>query len=492
MHRSSRPLSLICLGAVLTLAACGGGGGSDGPPPSASNPAPPAASPQGCSSNERKQWAIDTLREWYLYPETLPTSIDPSRYATVDELIDAMTASARAQNRDRFFTYLTSIQEENAFLSSGESAGFGVRLGFDSAAQRVFFIEVFENSPAFSAELARGEELLAIGEVGGSLRAVSDIMAAEGPRGVSAALGPSTSGTRRVLRIGNTSGTRELTLEKRVYALLPVSPNYGSRVLEVNGKRVGYFNLRTFIDSADDRMRTIFDDFRAAGINEFIIDFRYNGGGLVRTAELLGDLLGGNRQSGHIFGQLVHRPEKSSRDSIKYFRPPVQAVSPIKLAFITTGASASASELVINGFLPYFDADLGLIGANTFGKPVGQVAIDKSACDDRLRVVAFTTKNANNSDAYFDGLAGTVRASCRASDDLSRPLGDPQEASIRQALDFLAGKACEPIAAATAGRAQPMAASPGLARSTPTLAPWLEPLAPLHPTPAQRDTPGLH
>lgn len=482
-------VSLVMITALLTLAACGGGGSESGSTPVTGGTPP---TPQGCSLSERKQWAISSLREWYLYPDTLPANIDPTQYATMDELINAMTATARGQNRDRFFTYLTSIQEENAFLSSGESAGFGVRLGFDSIARRVFFIEVFEGSPAFSAELARGNELLAIGEVGGTLRSVSDIMAAEGPRGVSEALGPSTSGTRRVLRIASAQGTRELTLEKQVYSLTPVSPNYGSRILEVNGKRVGYFNLRTFIDSADTSMRAAFNNFRSAGINEFIIDFRYNGGGLVRTAELLGDLLGGNRQAGHIFGQLIHRPEKSSRDSIKYFTPPSQAVSPIKLAFITTGASASASELVINGFLPYFEADLGLIGANTFGKPVGQVAIDRSACDDRLRIVAFTTKNANNSDAYFGGLASTVRASCRASDDLTRELGDPDEASIRQALDFLAGNSCEAITPATAARIRPMA-TPGLPGSTlPQQLEPLELLVPEQPTPAQRETPGLH
>ena len=486
MRRRSQIYSLVLSSALLTLAACGGSGNNT--PPSASAP----VTPQVCSLRDRQQWVIDSLREWYLFPETLPATIDPASYPTVDELIDAMTATARAQNRDRFFTYLTSIQEENAFLSSGESAGFGVRLGFDSAARRVFFIEVFENSPAFTAELARGHELLAVGEVGAALRSVSDIMAAEGARGVSNALGPSTSGTRRVLRLGTPTGIREITLEKRTYSLEPVSPEYGSRVFEIDGRRVGYFNLRTFIDSADDRMREVFDDFRAKGISELIIDFRYNGGGLVRTAELLADLLGGNRQSGHIFAQLVHRPEKSSRDSIKYFDPPSQAVSPIKLAFITTGASASASELVINGFLPYFSADLGLIGANTFGKPVGQVAIDRSACDDRLRVVAFSTKNANNSDAYFEGLAGTVNSSCRAGDDIAKPLGDPTEASIRQALDFLAGRSCEPIAVGTAGRWQANAATTSGSRiETPQLS-ELELLRPERPNPAQHETPGLH
>ena len=39
---------------------------------------------------------------------------------------------------------------------------------------------------------------------------------------------------------------------------------------------------------------------------------------------------------------------------------------------IGTRGTASASELVINSFIPYLNARAGLIGTNTYGKPVGQ------------------------------------------------------------------------------------------------------------------------
>ena len=76
-------------------------------------------------------------------------------------------------------------------------------------------------------------------------------------------------------------------------------------------------------------------------------------------------------------------------------------------------------------------ANVALIGANTFGKPVGQVALDRSACDDRLRAIAFSIKNSANSDAYYDGLATAVRSTCAAADDVTKPLGNAQEASAR-------------------------------------------------------------
>ena len=470
----------LALGLIL-LSACGGGGGGTPAPPPSGNPGTPPPSgqnPQTCALRDRQLWAQGVIREWYLFPETLPASLDPAPYASVDDYIDALTATARAQRRDRFFTYLTSIAEENAFFQSGASAGFGIRVSTDTTHRRVFVSEAFETAPAFAAGIDRGDEILAIGDTAANLRPVADIIGASGAAGVTDALGPTTAGVTRTLRVSGPAGTRDLTITKADYSLVPLSSRYGAKVIDDGGRRVGYLNLRTFISSAEPQLRFAFDGFRAQGITEFVIDFRYNGGGLNETAELMGAPMGGNRASTEVFSSFVYRPEKAANNSTKRFAPTGQSVAPTKVAFIATGATASASEVVINGLLPYFGANLGLIGANTFGKPVGQIALDRSACDDRLRVVAFSSRNSVNSDNYYDGLAATVSASCRATDEIARPLGDPQEASLRQALDYLAGRACTPIPVGQTAQA--------LAEGRPKLLP-----PPADATAAQREVPGL-
>src|SRR4051812_26870367 len=118
------------------LSGCGGGGGGSGGTASTGTTPPTAGTT--CSLRDRQDWAFAQLREWYLFPETLPASLDPTPYATVSDYIDALTATARAQHRDRFFTYLTSIAQENAFNNSGASAGFGIRLSYDTGQRRVF------------------------------------------------------------------------------------------------------------------------------------------------------------------------------------------------------------------------------------------------------------------------------------------------------------------------------------------------------------------
>ncbi len=469
---------VLMLGLTLLLAACGGDGGTGGTASSGSPAGSPAKGDQ-CSLANRQIWAKSVLDEWYLFPETLPAMLDPSPYTSVSDYIDTLTATARSQRRDRYFTYLTSIAQENAFYASGSSAGFGFRLSTDATARRVFVVEAFEGAAALAASLDRGDEILAIGSDASSLRNVTDIIASEGTAGVTTALGPSTAGTARTLRVTGPSGSRTISMVKSVYSLTPVSARYGEKLIADGGRTVAYLNLRTFISTADDQLRTAFSHFRGLGITDFIIDLRYNGGGLISTAELMGDLMGGNRFSSDVFDNVTYRPEKSANNSTKSFSVQRQSVSPLRIAFIGTTATASASELVINGLVPFYGARLALVGTNTYGKPVGQIAIDKAICDDRLRVIAFSLRNGANSDAYFDGLKGAVGATCQATDDLSMPLGDPGENSVRVALDFLDGRSCTAIA--DTGQTS---LSVGASRSTREL------LTPTTPDTSQREVPG--
>jgi hypothetical protein len=170
----------VRFGAMLAMAAmlsgCGGSGeGSVSTGGSTPSPTPTASA--GCSLRERQDWAAAQLREWYLFPDTLPANLSPTPYTTVDDYIDALTATARAQRKDRYFTYLTSIKEENAYYESGSSAGFGFRLGLDTT-NRLYVIESFEGAPALAAGLDRGTEIVAVGTTTANLRTVSAIMTA--------------------------------------------------------------------------------------------------------------------------------------------------------------------------------------------------------------------------------------------------------------------------------------------------------------------------
>lgn len=468
------------IGLIAALSACGGGGSSAPISNGGGGASPtPTATTSACSLANRKKFALDVLNEWYLFPGELDTSVNAANFSDVQSYIDALVAPARANSKDRFFTYITSIADENAFFASGSSAGFGIRLGYDTAANRVFVIEAFEDGPAFPAGFDRGVELLSVGTSASTLQTISSLMASGGPQAVIDALGASTAGLTRVFSIRENSGaTRQVSVSKADFAIDPVSNRYGAKIINDGGKRVGYINLRTFITTADPDLRAAFANFRTQGVTELIIDFRYNGGGLVSIAELMGDLMGQDKV-GQVFSHTTLRASKASENSTDLFGAQTQSIAATKIAFIGRGGTASASELVTNAFIPYLGNNMALVGANTFGKPVGQFGFDLASCDDRLRAVTFRTENANRQGDYYTGLASVVPNTCRANDDISVQLGDPAEASVAAALDFLAGRACTPIAG-----------TPGV-QGTQSTAPTRTLLQPDLPTPAQREVPGM-
>lgn len=500
MRQTTAALSIF----ALLLTGCGGGGGGSAPIGVSPTPSPTPTPTAGCSLTDRRNFARDVINEWYLFPSDVATATNPANFNDVQSYIDALVAPARALGKDRFFTYITSIAEENAFFANGSSAGFGIRLSYDSSARRLFIAEAYEGAPALAAGIDRGTEILAIGTSTANLRTIADIVAAEGSAGINNALGPSDAGVTRVLRFANGSTTTTASVTKASFSIDPISDRYGAQIIESGGRRYGYLNLRTFISSANDQLRAAFLNFRTQGISELIIDFRYNGGGLVSTAELMGDLMGRNRFTTEVFSRTDFRPEKSSNNERDFFSPQPESVGPTRIAFISTGSTASASEFVVNGMLPYLTTNMALVGGNSFGKPVGQIAIDRAACDDRMRVVAFSTGNAVGQGDYFNGLASKVSRTCAAADEILVPLGDVREASIRTAIDFLAGRSCTAIQGAGTSPqtvnapqdgAQSASAPVDGARSASM--PMLDgndmvPLMPANPSVAQREVPGLY
>jgi C-terminal processing protease CtpA/Prc len=454
----NQPLSVsrrvgASLALLAVLSSCGGGGSSGGggggavvvPPPAPTPPPPPPPPPTAaaCSLRDRQDWAAAQLNEWYLFPELMTAGLNPDNFSSVQAYIDALVAPARAQNKDRFYTFVTSLATDSAFFSAGTSAGLGARLSIDAAARRLFISEAFEDAPALAAGLDRGTEILAIGTGAADLKTVDAIILAEGSDGVAAALGPNTAGTARLLRVRELSGTvRDVTVTKAPYTVAAVSSRYGAKILDDGGKKVGYLNLRTFIQAADPQLRNAFAQFRAQGVAEVIVDLRYNAGGLLATAELISNLLLGQRSPTDVMQYRVHRPSKANFDFTRLFAPQPQSVSATKVAFISTADTGSASEVVMNSVIPYLGANTAMIGANTYGKPVGQVFLDRPACDDRMKVIAFVTQNSQKQGDYFNGIASKFQKTCAAADDLTRPFGDPLEGSVKSALDFLAGRPC--------------------------------------------------
>lgn len=410
------------------IAACGGSAGS-------------TASGDACSTANQKNFVLDAARQWYLFQDLLPASVNIDDFPTPGLLLDELASNARADGKDRFFSYVTTPEADDSLLLEGQYIGFGFRTSLLN--DRLFVPDVYEGSPAGLAGLARGAEITHI-DSGSGFVPIGTILAAD-PE-LEKAFGPVTEGVERGLRFVTTGGLpAESVVTKQVVTIPPV-PLDGTAILSMPSNiavPVGYINLRTFISTAETPLRDAYAQFRSQGIQYFIVDLRYNGGGLVSIAELFGDLHGRARNGDDVLTRTRFNAGKSSNDSVRRFNPRSQSVEPVRIAFITTGGTASASEIVINSQDPW--VEVAIIGADTFGKPVGQAAFDLGGCDLRLRLVSFETRNADDEGDYYDGLAATVPFACAADDDLARAPWDSTEDSTAAALYWLENGACRQV-----------------------------------------------
>src|SRR5690606_4025592 len=109
-----------------------------------------------------------------------------------------------------------------------------------------------------------------------------------------------------------------------------------------------------------------------------------------------------SRSTADVLSGLRFNAARSAQyDTTRRFQPRPESVMPVRIAFITTGASASASEMTINSMDPW--TEVAIVGSDTFGKPVGQSAFDQTGCDTRLRLVTFRTVNALERGDYYTG-----------------------------------------------------------------------------------------
>jgi hypothetical protein len=383
-----------------------------------------------CSIDGQKQFVVDAMRDWYFWNDRLPASIDISQFATPDDVLDHLSSfsppDANGGPVDRF-SFINSAQADQEFFGEGRFGGFGFSSLFVSD-NDLRLTRVFVDSPAWQAGLRRGQRIL---ELDG--RTIAEIQAAEG-------LGAVLNSETLNFSMREVNGDEfSVSITRGTVTIDPV-PQF--RIIDAGGGRnVGYIELATFVSTADAQLDAVFAEFLAAGVNDVILDLRYNGGGVVNTANLLGDLLGGRVAQNLLFSQTVFNEQRGpANNSLEFFDLRGGSISLSRLVVIATTATASASELVINGMGPH--AEVAIVGTDTFGKPVGQIGLD--FCDQVLRPTAFQTLNANNFGDYFDGLPAT----CRAPDDLDVAVGADDDPNMVAAMAWLDTGAC-PSAAAT-------------------------------------------
>lgn len=166
---------------------------------------------------------------------------------------------------------------------------------------------------------------------------------------------------------------------------LQEDPVFLTTTITRNSHKIGYLMYNGFFSSFDKKLNTAILQLKNEGITELVLDLRYNGGGSVRTATYLASMI-----TGQFTNQLFTKEhwndalQQQFQDNnpeflVNNFIDNMQDQTVInhlnlnKLYILTTGSTASASELIINGLNPYITVKT--IGTKTVGKYVASITV---------------------------------------------------------------------------------------------------------------------
>jgi len=368
---------------------------------------------------EVRDSAYIKTKDIYLWTDNLP-SIQEFRPRDSKDIYEVMTKVRSYQPLDRFSFVETKEETERA--SQGLESDFGFLVKFYSSLTDLRVNYVYESSPGGAKGVRRGWRILRLNgrELNGDNKSdidyLNDIF-----------FGTATAAEFTFQKPDGSVLTT--TINKGVY---PLNTVLYRNVYNAGSRKVGYFVYNQFSGpSSVQELIVTLNYFQSNGVNDIVVDLRYNRGGFVSTQDTLANMLAPQsvgRGQNVMYTYEFNKRYSQFNESTLFYKTGSFNLS--RIVFIVTPASASASELLINNLKPVLDVKL--VGEkNTFGKPVGFFPIP--VFDYSIYPVSFKTVNSVGSADYYSGF----QVDKDTEDDLSRDFGDINEASLKEALRYL-------------------------------------------------------
>lgn len=390
-------------------------------------------------------WVYDVMKEVYYWTDDIPFDIDKNQAPEPffeSLLVDEDRFSIIVPDYDELINSLSGVAREAGY----EFALLGV--GNEGVVGTVVYIK--PNSPAANSDLKRGD---IIEMVNGKTMTRDNYQSVIGELSSAHVL----TCLRQIEGSDNFELIPDISLSVVQYQ---ENPNYLDTVYTIDGQQVGYFVYNFFADGVNinpgdnderysDEMDAIFADFKSKGISELILDLRYNGGGAVSAATNMASLIGSNISSDQMFYENKWNSLYQSYieglddgDGIlraKFKDKEANIGSNLSRVFVLTSSrTASASELIINGLMPYMN--VVVVGEKTYGKNVGSIPIPddrKDGSDYGLLPITFKIFNSQGKSDYGDGFEPNLEVS-----DFVWPmleLGDTEETMLAAAIGMIKG-----------------------------------------------------
>ena len=396
---------------------------------------------------EDRMWIEEVMRENYLWAEDMPVIEKENDYFQEPATFFKKLLSKNALNgKGDKYSYMEETPKESRTLTLERTSTYGMEFILTSdptgttahTFARVLY--VLPDSPAQKAGIERGDWISAINDE----RITTDNYE-------KLTQGGNVSLTRtRITPLENGPGWQvsKDVLNVGASVAMEINPFLVNKVWEADGQKIAYLVYNEFAtgpnnegtESAyNEQMKQIFAQFKAQSPDAFILDLRYNNGGFLQCAQALGSLLAPATAMGQNFANLTFNT-KADPQVIRYSFDTQYADANLNLnkIYILTGKyTASASEVIINGLIPYLGAEnVVLIGTKTEGKNVAMTSFKNETHGLTLWPVIAYVSNANNEGDYSEGFQPTYQLD---ENSIIRwyPLGNPEEYLLKNTLSLI-------------------------------------------------------
>ena len=392
------------------------------------------------------QWLYEVMGDAYFWYQNMPVLTSLDNTISPNDFFEKLVFMRPTVDR---FSMVTDDFDvlENEFNGVSKIFGIGYSISYldDSKTSMGLFLNlVVKGSPADTKGLKRGDIIIKINDTQISSTNYATLLG----KGETAefTLGTVTDGKIVANSTTITVTKAEVSEDPVVFSTVISKPTYG--------KTIGYLVYTQFVPGTDsdakkydNELRHVFANFKNQGVNELVLDLRFNPGGYISSAETLASLIGKSVSASKIFYK-----EKWNDKYISYWKKMNGAnalnynfenegnnigANLTRLFVLTSNGTASASELVINGLKPYMDVIT--IGEHTAGKNLfgSLISDDQKRWKWGVYMMLGQTSNANDQSDYgtVNGMTPTYIV-----EDSSVPykaFGNENETLLRKALDVI-------------------------------------------------------
>jgi C-terminal processing protease CtpA/Prc len=381
----------------------------------------PAPTDNVSAADKLKDSTLIYTKDIYLWNEKIPSTFNARNYADPSAIMTAIRQYAIepgfTSSVDRWSFAIKQKEWDN--VSSGVAGDLGLNIFFMKEGDlRVRAVE--KRSPAGVAGVKRGWRITKINGNSNMTTSNADFIVQQIYQ---------SAGTEVTFQKPDGSSVN-IPLTAATYQEEPVAMD---TVYSVGSKKIGYFVFNSFLGDTTAVMNSfsrIANRFTGEGVQDVVVDLRYNGGGYVNLAEDLANYLAPASANGDVmmtqkFNNIYSRYNETTRFRKK------GSLNLNRIFFIVGSGTASASELLINSLKPYMT--VMLLGASkTHGKPVGYFPIPVGT-EWYILPVSFFTVNKSGDGHYFSGMS----LNNQVADGLDKDWGDREETSLASAINYI-------------------------------------------------------